>query len=284
MKFLTSFRLSFIFLIFQFILFQSLYGANRYEIPPGVHYHRFASLVEGPEASWVNPAALGYYRTISAQITGEIYDGSFGHNWGFNTVGDGVGISYRHLNDFEGAKYNEYIFGLGLRVNYGIYVGGSYRYVKDGPIALDGTHNWNIGLLVRQNPKLYMAAVFSNLNREEIAGEQTDIEQLYSISGMPFGRYLMVSAEMSLSVKQSISGARKVYGAEFYPSPGIIGYINFDNDENYELGIRVNLTSYFVGLQSRLASGGVHHGTSLTAGVVSDPQPSIIRPPGKYKK
>ncbi|MEW5924453.1 MAG: hypothetical protein AB1746_10745 [Candidatus Zixiibacteriota bacterium] len=253
-------------------------------LPTGVHYYRFASLVDGPEATWINPAALGFNRMIGAQITGDFYDGSFAHNWGFSTAGDGVGFSYRHLDDINGEDYKEYMLGVGLRAGYGIFIGSSYRHVKDGPDDLDGTHFWNIGLLIRQNPNLYMAAVLSNLNREEIGGNRTDIGQLYSASCMPFGRHIRISADISLSTKQSLSDARYIYGAEFYPAPGLTGYINFDNDENYELGVRVNLNQYFVGLQSRLATGGVHRGTSLTAGMVSGPQPSIIKPKPKKIK
>lgn len=284
MRSIKILQVGLLFLTLQLLLSQSLSGANPVEFPKGVHYHRFAALVDGPEAVWINPAALGAYQSVSAQITGDFYDGSFAQNWGFCTAGDGVGLSYRHLDNIDGEDYKEYLAGAGLRTGYGIFVGGSYRHVKDGPEYLDDTHFWNIGLLVRQNPNLYMAAVISNLNREEVGGIKTDIGQLYSASCMPFGRHLRISTEISLSTKQSLSGATYVYGAEFYPIPGLTGYFNFDNDENYELGVRVNLTQYFVGVQSSRGSGGVHYGTSLTAGIVSGPQASIIKPkPRKIK-
>ena len=146
-------------------------AANRVELPDGVHYHRFASSVNGPEASWINPAVLGFLQGISGQVTGEIHDGKFAKNWGFNTVGDRIGISYRHLDDFGGEDCDEYIFGSGFRFGHGYYLGVSYRYVSDAPDYLDDTHYWNIALLVRQNPQFSLAAVFSNLNREEIDGE-----------------------------------------------------------------------------------------------------------------
>jgi len=261
----------------------ALFAANRLELPQGVYYHRFAASVEGTEASWINPAVLGFSRGVAGQLTGEIYDGKFAKNWGFSTVGDGVGISYRHLDDLGGEEYNEYIFGSGFRVGYGSYVGASYRYIKDGPENLDGSHFWNIGLLFRQNPKISLALVLSNLNRENIDGEKTDIDQLYSLTYRPLGRHFNFSAETSLSAKQNLSSAVYNYGFELFPIDGVMGYFNFDTDENYELGFRINLTRYFVGLQSRLATGGVHRGTSLTAGISSDPQSSVIRPPGMIR-
>lgn len=284
MRLLKFLQIGSILLTLQLLFSPPLFGANPVEFPRGVHYHRFASLVDGPEATWINPAALGFYQSVGAQITGDFYDGSFAHNWGFCTAGDGAGISYRHLDNIDGEDYKEYLVGIGLRAGYGIFAGGSYRHITDGPDDWDDTHFWNIGLLVRQNPNLYMAAVFSNLNREEVGGTKTDIGQLYSISCMPFGRHIRISTEISLSTKQSLSDAACVYGAEFYPIPGLTGYVNFDNDENYELGVRVNLTQYFVGVQSRRASGGVHYGTSLTAGIVSGPQASIIKPKPKKRK
>jgi len=263
-------------IIIILLLSTPLWAANRLVFPGGVQYHRFASTVEGPEAAWINPAALGYSRSISAQITGEIYDGKFAGNWGISTVGDGIGISYRHLDDILGDKYDEYIFAAGFRIGHGLYAGASYLYIKEGPDLYDDVHTWNIGLLVRQNPKVSLAAVFSNLNGEEIDGQGTDIEQLYSISYKLFRRYMDFSVEMSLSEKQSLSGAKYNYGVDLYPIPGLMGYFNFDSDEKYELGFRINLTRYFGGLQSRLATGGVHRGTTLSAGISSSPQTSIM--------
>ncbi|HDL02692.1 MAG: hypothetical protein DRP46_03515 [Candidatus Zixiibacteriota bacterium] len=260
---------------------QSVPAANRLELPRGVHYHRFAAIVEGPEVSWINPAALGYSRTIAAQITGEIYESKFAKSWGFSTVGDGIGISYRHLDNPNGDDYNEYIFGAGLRTGHGVYAGASYRYFKDGPYSWDGTHFWKVALMVRQNPRVSVCAVLSNLNRQKIDGSKTDIEQLYSLSYRA-GRYIALSTEVSLSTEMSMSGADYIFGVDIYAIPGLQGYINFDNNENYELGFRVNLMRYFLGAQSRLKTGGEHRGTSLSAGIVSTPQPSVIGRRGKY--
>ena len=115
----------------------------------------------------------------------------------------------------------------------------------------------------------------------KIDGSKTDIEQLYSLSYRA-GRYVALSTEMSLSTKMSASGADYIFGVDLYPIPGLKGYFNFDNDENYELGFRINLTRYFLGVQSRLRTGGVHRGTSVTAGVTSTPQSSVLRRPVNY--
>lgn len=258
------------------LLCSELQAANRIKIPDGVYYHRFASSISGPEAVWINPAGLWYYRTISFQLMGEFSAGKFAHSWGLDISGDGIGVGYRHLDDFRGANYDEYIFAAGSQFTYGLFLGGSYRYMKNGPEGYSRKHFWNIGLLVRQNPKYSFGAVFSNLNRKKIDGERTEIEQLYSLSYSPFNGLMTFSFEAALSTGQSLSGAGYVYGVDVFPMRGLMLHGSLDNEDRYELGFRINLARYFIGGQSRFGGGNERRGTTISAGVVMDSQSSIL--------
>jgi hypothetical protein len=255
-------------------------AANRIDIPGGVYYHRFASSVSGIEAAWINPAALGYDRIVTLQITGELHQGEFADSWGITTSGDGISISYRHLDDVRREEYDEYLFSTGVRSWQGIYLGGSYRYIRHGPDGLEGKHFWTLGLLIKQNPRFSMAAVLGNLNRSRVDGRRSDIEQVYSISHNAHQGRLSLSAEVSLSTAQSLRSAVFAYGVDVKPLRGVLVSANFDNHDNYEIGFRVNIARYFLGEQTRLRGGG-HRGTSIFGGIVAGPQESILPRPGR---
>lgn len=256
---------------------KSAHAANRLELPDGVYYHRFASSDEGPEATWINPATLGISKEITLQYIGEIGDSRFSSNYGFNITGDYIGIGFRHLNDVDSEEYDEYTFATGSEFGYRLYWGGSYRYIKNGPAGLHKKHLWNFGFVVKQNPRLSFAAVFSNLNRSRVDGRRSDIEQLYSLSYRSLNELLVASVEISLSTGQSLSSAEYNYGLDIYPLEGLMIYSNYTGGGSFEVGFRVNLLNYFVGSQSRFKSNRDHSGTSLFVGYALGDQKSLIR-------
>lgn len=261
-------------------LSSNLLGADRIAIPDGIYYHRFASSISGPEASWANPAGLGYSKKIEVQYLAEFREGELTKDWGLNITGDGLGISYRHLNDFKGGEYNEYIFSMGAQFGHGLFWGCSYRYIKNGAGIYNRRHSWNLGFLLMRSPRVSYGMLFSNLNRGRINGKRTDIEQLYSISYSLFDNTMLFSTEITLSTGQSLSGAEYNYGVDLFPMKGVMLYGNLQNHKGFEIGLRINLAKYFVGGQSRFDDNNAHCGTSLFAGFVSGDQPSVI-PPGK---
>nr|MBN2276900.1 hypothetical protein [candidate division Zixibacteria bacterium] len=252
-------------------------AADRLILPEGVYYHRFISMVNGPEATWINPAGLGLYTAICTQVIGEYYDGEFADNWGLNLTGEGIGIGYRRLRHFLGDDYREYIFGLGQKLSHGFYIGGSYLYIPEGPEGYHKKHLWNLGFILRENPKYSIAATFTNLNRSRVAGEKSDIEQVYSLTYIMDRNLIALSIEVSLSTGQSLSGASYNYGINIYPIKGTEIYASLDNDENFEIGARVNLTQYFLGLQGRHRKGNRNDATSFYAGLVNGSQESLIK-------
>jgi len=273
-----------LFLIFSACLIaSSSLAGERLVLPEGVYYHRVASLTYGPEATWINPAGLGMYTPLSTQLIGEYYNNKFAKNWGINITGDGIGISSRHLRDIEGEKYVEYTFAAGKMLGRGFYAGGSYVYVEDGPDSFRKKHTWNLGFILRQNPSYSLGAVFRNLNRSRIDGVRSDIEQLYSLSYTIVPRILTFTIESSLSTGQDLSDASYNYSIYLIPMRGTSVYAGIDNNDNFEIGCRVNLTNYFIGFQGRNRQGDHNDATSFYFGVAQGPQESLINP-SKGKK
>jgi hypothetical protein len=241
-------------------------GANRIDTPADVYYHRFASTVEGPEAIWVNPAALGYYKTICYQYMDDFHNSKFLNNWGMATAGEGIGIAYRHLDDFLGARYDEYTFGVGAEFGRGLFWGGSYQYIKNGVDFYHKRHFWNIGLMFRENSIYSLGLSFTNLNRGKKDNAKTDIGQLYSLSWHPLGNLLILSMELELTSGQRLSEASNNLGIDINPGKGLRIYINRDNNSNYQLGFILDLNQYFIGDQGRYNPRNGHTGSTSIVG------------------
>jgi len=238
-------------------------AGDRIPLPGGVQYYRFASAVDGPEAVWVNPSALGRYQDFTIQYIGEYYDDKLLKSWGYVVSDRGGGIAYRKLDNFLGVEYREYIFAFGTEIGRENHIGGSYRYVTEGAGIYDKRHFWNVGLLFSQNPKWSLAAVFSNLNRGRVDGERTDIEQVYAATYRQLRDRLRLSMAINLSTGQSLSSADYMYGAEFLAHPKVTLYANIDDNSNFEIGARVNLINYILGGQTRIDREGNHLGSPL---------------------
>jgi hypothetical protein len=264
----------FLFLILFFISAAISIAGKRLILPEAVYYHRFVSSVSGPEAAWVNPAYLGKNKIVNVEYMGEYYDDRFLNNWGAVICGDGLGLAYRHLKNYEGITYNEYIFALGSALSRGVSLGGSYKYIKNGNPFYNKRHFWNIGLIYDKNPQYSLGMMFSNLNRSRIDGSRSDIEQIYSFSYLPQNKRFIFSIEMTTTSSQKFSHALYNYGLDIFPSQNLILYANLDNDKNYQFGFRYNLNKYFIGNQSRINSDGRHTGTTAFTGYSLPPRKS----------
>ena len=239
----------------------------RIAIPEGIYYHRFASISRGVEAIWINPAGLSAGQSIYLQYINEFEDGDFIDSRGYTITGEGIGISYRSLEEFNGEDYREFLFGIGTALFQGFHIGFSYRYIKDGYGLYNKRHFWNGGIMIEKYQNVRLGAVFSNLNRGKVNGERSEIEQLYSISYLAYENSLILSGEVTFSGSESFSDARYRFGAEFRASPRVRIFGMVDEDKFFQLGLRIGLGQYYGGLQSRFDSESDHDGSSLYGGV-----------------
>jgi hypothetical protein len=216
---------------------------------------------------WINPAALAVDKTIYFLYAAMYSDGSLSDDWGMSITGDGIGISYRALDDFSGGKYREYIFGAGSELWHGIYWGGSYRYIKGGPDFYNKRHFWNFGFYISQGRSFNVGAVFSNLNRGRVDGLRSLIEQIYSISYKTAENRFILSIEMSRTSKQSLSDADYYYGLDYFPSPKLSIYAGLDGERNYQIGFRIYFGKYFAGGQGYRNSNTNNFDAILYSGI-----------------
>ena len=237
-------------------------GAAPVILPEGVQYHYFPSLVTGYESIWTNPAALGLDRTTRILVSGDWHEDSQFENWGGAALGDGLGISYRSLDDFQGRNYNEYIFAAGAELGTGLAWGLSYIYVSEGP---NHRHFWNLGIVFNRSSQYTVGVVLMNLNRGRIDGERTAVSHRYGISYFPFNEKLAFSLEMTLPTGK-FSEREYRYGLCVRPSPELEIYSALDGHRNFQLGIRFFLDKYFSAVRTHLKSGEYGY-TTFAAGI-----------------
>lgn len=240
-------------------------GAAPVILPEGVQYHYFPSLVTGYESIWSNPAALGLDRTTRIVVSGDWHEDSQFENWGGAALGDGLGISYRSLDDFQGKNYNEYIFAAGAELGTGLAWGLSYIYVSEGPSYFNHRHLWNLGFVFNRGSQYTVGVVLMNLNRGRIDGERTAVSHRYGISYFPFNEKLALSLEMTLPTGE-FSEREYRYGLCVRPSPELEIYSVLDGHRNFQFGIRFFLDKYFSAVRSHLSSGQYGY-TTVAAGM-----------------
>ena len=250
----------------------SAIAANRLILPGGVYYHRFASTVNAVEGIWTNPAALGQGSMIRFLFIGEYANDELAKNWGGVISGDRIGMGYRRLDNLDGSRYEEYTFGTGSGVGRNTFIGGSYTYVKQAAGIYNKKHLWNVGFMMASSPQMKIGIVFSNLNKNRVDGEKTDIEELYAISYRPQSLPLWFSVEIGLSTGQSLSSADYTYGIEGSPFKNWHGYASYKNGGYFEIGLTFFLDDYLGGAQTRFNKDGDHFGTSLYGGYFYHPK------------
>ncbi|MFQ5607187.1 MAG: hypothetical protein ACE5GA_04510 [Candidatus Zixiibacteriota bacterium] len=248
--------------------------------PEGVHFHRFAASVLGTEAVWTNPAALAKYPPPTALLMFDYRDPGFGDDRGLALSSGPLGYSYRKLTELsKGEDFSEHIFALSHGAKSSLSFGLSYRLASSGPGIYNNRHSWNLGVLYQDKPGWSLAAVFSNLNRGRISGQRSAMEQLYSLAIRPIATArLTINGELAVSTTQNINQGTFRLGAEGEPVEGLKLYGAWDEEDNFELGVRVNFTRSFVGGQSRHDNdAGVRSATSYV-GFLSALQRSITKP------
>ena len=250
-------------------------AGERVPFPEGVFFYKSASNVFGFESVWINPAGLGRFTGSGVMLMADYFDGDIAKSWGTLINGEQSAFAYRRIDNAAASDFQEWIMASGLGLGQ-MKIGGSYRYFKEGPAPYDNRHFWNLGVQLQGDYKLSGAVVFSNLNRGRVDGERTEVEHRYSLSYRPLNIDLTLSADMLRTSSIDLGDAHMIYSASYSPYPGLIVDGLFDSDENFNIGVRVNLLQYFVGTESRFDKDGGGRGTTIYTGSTDLRQESLV--------
>lgn len=250
--------------------------SKRIVIPDDLFYYQPAATTFGVNAAWNNPARLSRYGAAGFVVMADYVNGNYARSWGTAIYRDRLTTAFRHIDNPDGQDYDELVTALGMKAGPALNFGISYRYFREGPGLYNNRHFWNIGLSHQGAGPFAMGALFSNLNRGKINGEQSATEQRYSLGYRPIGRKLTLAVDMFFSTQNKPSEADFVYHARYLPIRGLYLTASIDSDRNYQLGLRANLLKYFVGSESSFDRNG--HGGHTTAyfGATNMRQPSLI--------
>ncbi|MCP4683838.1 MAG: signal peptide peptidase SppA [bacterium] len=272
------FRSLYVPIIFCLLLCGSAFAETnrRIPIPDEVFYYQPAASVFGSEAAWVNPAGLGTHKVAGFQLMAEYERGDYARSWGATVYHDRLTTAYRHIDNPEGASFEEYVSAAGFSFGPGMNMGLSYRYFNEGPGIYNNRHFWTAGVVKRDHGPFAFGAVFSNLNRGKIEGERSAMEQRYSVAYRPLGNQLTLAADMFLSTRNKMSEADFVYHARYTPVSGLYLNAYVDSDRNFQVGFRTNLLKYFVGSKSSFDRNGHNGRTTAFFGATNQRQSSLI--------
>jgi protease IV len=254
---------------------------DRIPMPSDVFYYRPAATAFGPEAIWNNPAGLSRSKIAGFELMADYGAGDFAENWGGVVYRDGSATAFRHVNNPDGTDYEEWLTGAGLSLSPTLNFGLSYRYFRKGPGLYNKRHFWNIGMGTQRLGSFALGATFSNLNRGEVDGKRTAVEERLSLGYRPLGPSLTLSADMLLTSHDNLSAADFVYHLECVPKAGL--YLNglIDSDGNYEIGVRANLLKYFIGSQSHFNDRHHNERTTVYLGASNMQQASLVGKRGR---
>lgn len=244
-------------------------------LPENVFYYHPVATVFGENAVWVNPAALGSRQSGSVFLFTQ-RENRFIRDWGGAAGIQMFGIAYRHIDNGELPDHDEYAVGMGGgRMTK---IGFSYRYIKHGAGYLNRRHLWNVAVMLQRNENVSLGARIENLNRGKIDGRRSDMRFVYGIGARVYRDLVTVSFEVDMTQKENLNAADFRTGIEARPLPGLYLYADFDNHSRFNLGIRANIESEYIGhyhnfdrdIKSRMGTWYV--------GSVRGKQPSLVSP------
>jgi hypothetical protein len=219
-------------------------AAEEVVLPHEVFFYHPVASVDGQNAAWINPAALGYANNGSILIFTQ-RQRRLVRDYGGAAVMRVVSFAYRKINRDNASDHEEIILaaGAGGHTKFGF----SYRYIKHGEGYLNKRHLWNLGLLIAESPNATLGARVENLNRSPINGKKSDMRYVYGIAVNLYRTMVKGSFEVGMTQKESLNAADFRTGFEVNPVPGLLLYLDFDNHSRINLGFRMNFGMTYAG-------------------------------------
>lgn len=208
-----------------------------------------------------NPAGLGLYRGWQVYYTHSYSDSSFEGNNGIFMSAGPLGFSTEWLGSQTPSNYRKYSLAYGLNFDEKFFIGSSYSWFGSKNKELDKLSSLNLGILSRPNRYLSWGVTANDLNRPRFQNQRTDISFNYGAAFRPLADRVTLAVEGFMTEDQSLKDTKVTYKIEAEPTDGLILYGLLDQDKNYGLGVRFNLTNFSFGSFNFFAKkGGMQNG------------------------
>jgi protease-4 len=219
-----------------------------------------AAMADGPGSLRFNPANMGADPELAATYYHAYSDTSAKGEDAVYGSYHGLGVGVEWLGADAGAHGRSYTVGFATSGQQAFAVGSAYQWrASDDPIQ-DRSHFWSYGFLWRPNNRLSFAGVIDNQNRMPVPSGKSDAEYVYSGAMRFLGGKLLVGADWYQTTSKRLKDGSYRLAASFQVTPGLTIYSDIDQQENYFLGVRANMTNWFIGSHNGFASPGGYRG------------------------
>lgn len=221
-----------------------------------------AAMADGPGGIRLNPAAISTDPEFAFNYYHSYSDSSFKGDNAIYTAMRGVGFAIEWLGSGAAVDGKSYTIGFGTSGQKSFSVGSAYQWRSSDDPVQNKSHFWSHGFMWRPNDIVSLAAVAQNYNRMRTPTGKSDAEFVYSAAVRMMKGRLLIGGDWYQSTSQRLKDGNYRLATSFELTNGLTLYGDFDQDENYYLGAKFSMTSWFVGNHSafdseRSYSGGV---------------------------
>jgi len=230
-----------------------------------------AAMAEGPSAMRFNPAALSVQNGMALNY----YHGYTDTDFPPDMTGDdalyfsaeGFGMSVEWLGAGVFADGRAYSAGFSSGARSALRWGTSYQWRSSDDPVQNKSHFWTHGVLYQPTDWLSLAAVAHNHNRMKVDGIRSDAEFVYSAAVQMLDGSLRVGGDWMQTTSQRVADGTYRLAASWEASDGLTMFADIDENENYSLGGRLNLTQLIAGMQASFDNKQGHQAGVMYAGL-----------------
>ncbi len=226
-----------------------------------------AAMTGGPGALRLNPAAVGTDPEFALTYYHSYSDSSFKGDNALYSAYRGLGFSIEWLGSGAAVDGKAYTIGFGTSGQKSFSAGSAYQWRSSDDPVQNKSHFWSHGFLWRPNNVLSLAGVVQNYNRMRVPTGKSDAEFVYSAAvRLLKGRWL-IGGDWYQTTSQRLKDGTYRLATSFEARDGLTLYGDFDENESYNLGIKLNMTSWFLGSHSSFDSEKSYRGGVLYTGI-----------------
>lgn len=226
-----------------------------------------AAMADGPGALRLNPAAVGTDPEFALTYYHSYSDSSFKGDNSLYTAFRGLGMSVEWLGSGAAPDGKAYTIGFGTSGQKSFSVGSAYQWRSSDDPVQNKSHFWSHGFMWRPSNVLSLAGVVQNYNRMRVPTGKTDAEFVYSAAVRLLKGRLLIGGDWYQTTSQRVKDGTYHLATSFEATDGLTLYGDFDENESYNLGIKLNMTSWFIGSHSSFDSEKSYRGGVAYTGI-----------------
>ncbi len=219
-----------------------------------------AAMADGPGGLRYNPATVGVDPEFALNYYHSYSDSSFKGDNALYTAFRGLGFAIEWVGSGVTADGKSYTLGLATHGQKTFAVGSSYQWRSSDDPVQNKSHFWSTGFVWRPNNLLSFAGVAQNYNRMKVPTGRSDAEFVYSAALRLFDGRWLIGGDWYQTTSQNLGDGTYRIASTFDVRDGLTLYGDYKEDESYFLGVKLNMSSWFVGSHSAFDSERSYRG------------------------